>query len=140
MTRQRAVILEVLRSDMKHHTADEIFDLARQRLPAISRATVYNNLKSLEEERIIRRITAEGTKDRYDNSFIPHGHLFCTLCSEVTDFNIPHFQNELEEIAGVGIDSYELKVRYVCKKCRNSSIKKQKTNFKIKRRITHYES
>ena len=118
MTRQRAVILDVLRADKCHHTADEIFDLAKQRLPGISRATVYNNLKALEEEKIIRRITAEGTKDRYDNAFIPHGHLFCTRCSEVLDFEIPNFAERLELIAGDAIDSYELKVRYVCGKCK----------------------
>ena len=118
MTRQRAVILEVLRSDKCHHTADEIFELAKQKLPGISRATVYNNLKALEQEEIIRRITAEGTKDRYDNAFLPHGHLFCTKCGMVTDFFINDFKDELEVIAGGKIDSYELKVRYLCPECR----------------------
>ncbi len=118
MTRQRAVILEVLRSDMEHHTADEIFELAKKKLASISRATVYNNLKALEEEQVIRRITAEGTKDRYDNSFIPHGHLFCTRCGTVSDFSIPDFFGVLEQTLGEKIDSYELKVRHVCKKCR----------------------
>ena len=118
MTRQRAVILEVLRSDKCHHTADEIFELAKQKLPGISRATVYNNLKALEQEEIIRRITAEGTKDRYDNAFLPHGHLFCTKCGTVTDFFINDFKDDLEVIAGGKIDSYELKVRYLCPECR----------------------
>ncbi|MBR2465437.1 MAG: transcriptional repressor [Clostridia bacterium] len=121
MTRQRAVILEVLRSDMCHHTAEEIFELAKAKLPTISRATVYNNLKALESERLIRRITAEGTKDRYDNAFVPHGHLFCTMCSEVTDFQIPNFKEKLEGIAGDAIDSYELKVRYVCPRCKKAA-------------------
>ena len=76
MTRQRAIILEVIRSDMCHHTADEIFSLAKKRLPSISRATVYNNLKALEEEKIIRRINGEDGIARYDRSYILHGHLF----------------------------------------------------------------
>ena len=118
MTRQRAVILEVLRSDKCHHTAEEIFVLAKKKLPGISRATVYNNLKALESERLIRRITAEGTKDRYDNAYLPHGHLFCSVCQAVTDFFIPDFKEELETIAGDSIDSYELKVRYVCPECK----------------------
>ena len=117
MTRQRAVILEVLRSDMCHHTAEEIFELAKKKLPTISRATVYNNLKALECEQFIRRITAEGTADRYDNAFTPHGHLFCTSCGEVTDFDIPEFCGMLMDYTDGRMDSYELKVRYVCKKC-----------------------
>ncbi len=35
MTRQRAIILEVIRSDMCHHTAEEIFDLAKEKLPLL---------------------------------------------------------------------------------------------------------
>ena len=56
MTRQRAAILEVIRSDKCHHTADEIFELAKLKLPTLSRATVYNNLHTLEDEQIIRRM------------------------------------------------------------------------------------
>ena len=91
VTKQRAVILEVIRSDMCHHTADEIFTLAKERLPGISRATVYNNLKALEREKLIRRITAEDSSDRYDSSYIPHGHLFCLGCKKIYDFDIPDF-------------------------------------------------
>ena len=117
MTKQRACILEVIRSDKAHHTADEILDLASKRLPGISRATVYNNLKALERDKLIRRITAEGSSDRYDSSYIPHGHLFCTECGEVTDFEIPDFNGLLMRFTDGRMDSYELKVRYVCKRC-----------------------
>ncbi len=117
MTKQRAAILEVIRSERRHYTAEEIFTEAKKRLPTISRATVYNNLHSLEEERLIRRITGEGSSDRYDSSYIPHGHLFCTVCHSVTDFEVPVFSETLEKIAGAKIDSYELKVRYVCPEC-----------------------
>ena len=118
MTRQRAVVLEVINSDMRHHTADEIFALAKERLPGISLATVYNTLKYLEKNRFIRKITAEGTKDRYDNSYIPHGHLFCSKCCEVSDFTLPDFTENLNELLGDKIDSWELKVRYICQKCK----------------------
>jgi Fe2+ or Zn2+ uptake regulation protein len=118
MTRQRAVILQVIRGDKMHHTAEEIFVLAKELLPTISRATVYNNLKSLEKEQIIRRITAEDSSDRYDNSFIPHGHLFCSDCGMVFDFDIPEFSKILAENVGCEVNSYELKVRCICESCR----------------------
>ena len=118
MTRQRAVILEILRSDMEHHTAEEIFELAKNKLPTISRATVYNNLHALEEECIIRKISGEDGADRYDNSFIPHGHLFCTRCKRVLDFTIPDFDKTLSEVVGCNAEAYELKIRGVCANCR----------------------
>ena len=120
MTRQRACVLKVLRSDMCHHTADEIFMLAKEILPTISRATVYNNLKALEEEGLIRRITGDFGADRYDNSFVPHGHTVCVRCGRVEDFNIPDFSRMITEIVGKHHESYELKVRVVCDACLTS--------------------
>ena len=117
MTKQKAAVLEVIRSDKCHHTAEEIFAIASELLPGISRATVYNNLKALERDKLIRRITAEDSSDRYDSSYIPHGHLFCTVCGEVNDFEIPDFNSILMDFTDGSMDSYELKVRYVCPKC-----------------------
>ena len=118
MTKQRAVIMEVIRSDMCHHTADEIFTLAKERLPGISRATVYNNLKVLENEKLIRRITGDSLSDRYDNSYIPHGHLICEECGAVKDFNLSDFDSMISEAIGSEFSSYELKVRYICEACK----------------------
>ena len=123
MTRQRAAILEVIRSDRcRHYTAEEIFELARQKLPTISRATVYNNLHSLEEEQIIRRLTAEDGSARYDSSFIPHGHLYCSVCGQISDFTIPDFDEVLGERAECIVDSYELKIRGICKECKANNL------------------
>ena len=118
MTRQRAVILVVMRSDMCHHTAEEIFSLAKEKLPTISRATVYNNLKALEEEQLIRRINGEDGIARYDKSYIPHGHLFCTECKNIYDFKIPDFKTTLTQYSDAVIDSYELSARGVCPTCK----------------------
>ena len=120
MTKQRTAILDIVRSDKAHHTADEIFRLARRRLPGISLATVYNNLHALEEAGYIRRITAEHHADRYDSSFIPHGHLICERCEGITDFSIDGFETLLTDAVGGGFSSYELKVRHLCEQCKNA--------------------
>ena len=118
MTRQRAAILQVLRSDKCHHTAEEIFELAKQILPTISRATVYNNLKALEDEQLIRRIVTEEGSARYDSSYIPHGHLFCSECGRIFDFTIPEFNKAIEGAADCVVDSYELRIRGICSACK----------------------
>ena len=120
MTKQRAAILDIIRSDKAHHTADEIFRLARQRLPGISLATVYNNLRVLEDMGLIRRITAERDADRYDGSFIPHGHVVCEECGKMWDFNVDGLDGLLSEAIGSEYSSYELKVRSLCDRCRRN--------------------
>ncbi|MBQ3016766.1 MAG: transcriptional repressor [Clostridia bacterium] len=121
MTKQRALLLSIFRSELckgQHRTADELLALARERMPGISRATVYNNLRSMEEEGLIRRITADGGADFYDSSFVLHGHLICTVCRRISDVEVPTLLDDLKKLSGVDVDSYELKLRYVCDECK----------------------
>ena len=118
MTRQKALILDILKSDACHHTAEEIFELAKERSPKISRATVYNNLHSLERERCIRKISGDDRPDRYDSSFIPHAHLVCTECGRVSDIDVSGIEAAIFISLGCAADSYELKIRAKCRECR----------------------
>ena len=128
MTKQRALLLELFRTGGAcghHRTAEEILLLARERMPEISRATVYNNLRSMESEGIIRRITGDNGTDVYDSSFTLHGHLVCTGCNRISDIGTPELYDDLCRRVGVKIDSYELKVRYLCDECK----RKQNSNI-----------
>lgn len=127
MTKQRALLLELFRSDKArghHRTADEILTLAKEKMPDISRATVYNNLRSMEKDGLIRRISGENGADVYDSSPILHAHLICIECNKISDIAIPELYEKLCDLVGERIDSYELKIRYVCDECR----KNKKTN------------
>ena len=121
MTKQKALLLSIFRSELCkgiHRTAEEILLFAKERMPGISRATVYNNLKTLEQEGVIRKISIDGGADVYDSSFDLHSHLICRICKRIDDVETPKLRKELEELSGVDIESYELKLRYVCKNCR----------------------
>lgn len=121
MTKQRALLLSIFRSELchgQHRTADELLALAREKMPGISRATVYNNLRSMEEEGLIRRITADDGADFYDSSFVLHGHLICSVCHRVKDVDTPDLLEDLKKLSGANVESYELKLRYVCDRCR----------------------
>jgi Fe2+ or Zn2+ uptake regulation protein len=124
MTKQRAMLLEIFRSELcigHHRTAEEILELVRQRMPGISRATVYNNLRSMEDEGFIRRISGEDGADLYDAAYAPHGHMICKKCRAVSDLMMPELLGELCDLTGVDIDSYELKIRYICNDCKASA-------------------
>ena len=44
MTKQRELIIQILKNNDRHLTADEIFFLAKLQMPSIAMATIYNNL------------------------------------------------------------------------------------------------
>ena len=53
MTKQRELILSILKQSDRHLTADEIFFLANLNMPSIAMATVYNNLNSMNDAGIV---------------------------------------------------------------------------------------
>jgi Fur family peroxide stress response transcriptional regulator len=94
LTRQRRVVLEVVKDSGEHLTAAEIFAAARARLPSISFATVYNSLRYLKGEGLLREITFGNAASRYDRETARHDHAICTACGKLLDF-------DLEETAGL---------------------------------------
>ena len=118
MTRQRALILELLHSTSGHLTADEIFALARQRMPSIARGAVYGDLKRREQDREIARLEMPAGPDRYDRTTAPHGHLYCDGCQKLTDIPVVGLVRELEAAIGTEVRSYQLTVHYLCPDCR----------------------
>ena len=56
MTRQRRAVIEVLLQSYDHPTAAQIFERAKDILPGISLATVYNCIETLAAEKLIRLI------------------------------------------------------------------------------------
>ena len=47
LTKQRSLILDIVKNMDGHLSADEIYILARDKMPGIALATVYNNLNAL---------------------------------------------------------------------------------------------
>ena len=86
ITAQRRVVAEVLEGEHIHLTADEVHARAAQRLPEISRATVYNTLGELVAMGEVREVTLDGRAKRYDpNAHSSHHHLVCTSCGLILD-------------------------------------------------------
>ena len=98
LTSQRQVILEELRGVTSHPTANEVYDMVRQRLPRIGLGTVYRNLDLLAEKGIIKKIEVGGEQKRFDGDTSPHYHIRCVECDRVEDIFIER-RKELEKSA-----------------------------------------
>jgi Fur family ferric uptake transcriptional regulator len=86
LTPQRRVVAEVLVGDHVHLSAEEVHDLARERLPEISRATVYNTLNELVAMEELLEVDVINGPKRYDpNVSETHDHLVCDSCHAIRD-------------------------------------------------------
>ena len=88
LTRQRQVVLRVVRESAEHLTAAEVFAGAQKLLPSISFATVYNSLRYLKGEGLVRELTFGNGASRYDRETARHDHAVCTECGKLLDFDL----------------------------------------------------
>lgn len=102
-------------------TAEQIYDLLKQRYPTVSRATVYNNLNKLCDLELIRRISVEGAVDRYDR-IAKHDHLVCQKCGRLADITLEDLTAPLRDQIGEDFLYYDLKIFYICPACRKENL------------------
>ena len=122
-SRQREVVLAIVRSTMDHPTAHWVYRQARRRLPRISLGTVYRNLKQLTEAGLIREIHTGGEGARFDGNLGRHYHIRCLGCGRVSDLPLS-VSRRLEEEAGRAtsyrIVSHEVEVQGLCPLCQET--------------------
>lgn len=85
LTVQRRAVLETLAGRFDHPTADQIFEDVTQRLPDLSRTTVYRVLETLVLLGVIHKAQHLGSAARYDPNTERHHHLTCLNCHKVVD-------------------------------------------------------
>jgi Fur family ferric uptake transcriptional regulator len=121
MTSQRRVVAEVLDGDHVHLTADEVHARAAQRLPEISRATVYNTLGELVTLGEVTEVSTDGRAKRYDpNGHHPHHHLVCSGCGTIRDVHPtgdPLADLPAAERFGFTVSQVEVTYRGLCPSC-----------------------
>ena len=89
-TRQRAVILDILRETHAHPTAEMIYKEARRVIPNISLGTVYRNLGFLRDQGLVREIRpSDGGSSRFEGVHTPHAHFHCLGCNGLMDIPLP---------------------------------------------------
>ena len=118
---QRLKILEYLDCHQGHPFADEIYHDLHEEMPTISKSTVYNTLKTYVDAGILREITIDNDKIRYEYNRKNHGHFQCERCGCVYDFTIDIDgvpENELHEFE---IKTRDVYFKGVCKTCSDNA-------------------
>ena len=120
LTRQREVVLQVIREANEHLTANEVFDKAKQLLPSISFATVYNSLRFLKESGHIGEINFGSGASRFDAMTARHDHAICTKCGKLVDMELDlpiEIANLAAQYSKFKPESIELTLRGLCPEC-----------------------
>ncbi|HEX9935364.1 MAG TPA: transcriptional repressor [bacterium] len=125
-SKQKNLILKILRSTHSHPTAQWIFENARKELPNISLGTVYRNLSNLKKEGKIRELIMGADFSRFDGDLRNHDHIQCTACGKVDDVPFIFFPIPMEQVAqatGYQVFRRRLKFFGTCPECDNQTTK-----------------
>ena len=129
-TRQKAAIRSAIETSQRPLSPQEILDVARVQVPALSIATVYRNLKQLLQEHAVHVVELPGENPRYESTHAAdhhHHHFQCTDCQRV--FDVHGCSGDFAYMApeGFSVERHELTIYGRCADCRPPEKAKAKT-------------
>jgi Fe2+ or Zn2+ uptake regulation protein len=117
-TPQRQHVYDVLLQKRDHPTAEEVFIRAKQAMPDISMATVYNCLDALVKCGLVRQVQLERGATRFCPNMEEHCHYYCDDCGTVFDVPLPaDASTSVPKPKGFKVDHYEIAVHGICSAC-----------------------
>lgn len=118
---QRMEIMEYLLAHLTHPTVDDVYKGLCEKIPTLSRTTVYNTLRMFYEKHAAQMITINDHRVCYDGDIRPHVHFYCNHCGRVLDFKdviAPKMPQETD-INGFHVHDAQLYYRGICPDCRD---------------------
>jgi Fur family peroxide stress response transcriptional regulator len=124
-THQRKVIFEAVVAAPGHYSPEEIYAVVKRRIPSVSLATIYNNLRLFVEKGLLREVTPHSSTLRVDGNLESHHHLVCMRCKTVQDIPSDFITGDLIDFkrlarqAPGGFDLTEplIEVFGLCRRC-----------------------
>lgn len=105
---------------------EQIYAVVKRRIPSISLATIYNNLRLFVEKGLLREVTPHAATLRVDGNLESHHHLICTRCKSVQDIacDFVDFKRLARQVPG-GFDLTQplVEVFGLCPRCSAKNLK-----------------
>jgi len=123
-SRHRDRILQFLKDTNEHPSAECIYLKFKKEIPEISLGTVYRNLKILQEQGCIQKLTLGDGAERFDGQMTTHYHLVCEKCRVIDDFEMPHYNQineDAEKMSRFKITHHRIEFYGICEKCQNKT-------------------
>ncbi len=124
-TKQRRIVFDIISSAKGEHlTAEEIYNVAKDKNPNIGIATVYRTLQMLEDLELITKDYLGSGVVRYELSEKEgehaHHHMVCIGCGNILEAR-EDFMDTVEDLIqknyGFKVTDHNVKFMGYCKKC-----------------------
>lgn len=124
-TRRELILKVLLENNDKHLSAEEIYNLVKEKAPDMGLATVYRALELFQELDIVNVVDFGDGRKRYEFSVEVgknhhHYHLICTKCGSVTEVNddlLEELESRVSQKHDFTITDHQLKIFGICNRC-----------------------
>lgn len=130
VTNQRLLVLEIIAERPGEHlTAEEIYELAKEKCPEIGLATIYRTAQVLVELDVIDKVSFDDGFVRYElgdggrENRHHHHHAICQKCGKVISFEgdlLETLEQALYDSLGFVVMDHEVKLTGYCRECAKS--------------------
>ncbi len=116
---QRLAIMEYLLANRIHPTAEDVYHALYQKIPTLSKTTVYNTLNLFVAQGALQVMAIDGKNVRFDIDTTLHAHFKCQHCQQVYDLPVENIHMlKLADNSVVGqVTEMQLYYRGYCKNC-----------------------
>ena len=122
ITKQRALILEIIRQGQGHLDADEVYRRGQEKQHRLSLSTVYRTLQMFKNLGLVEELHFDEAHHHYEvKPSSEHHHLVCLGCGKVVEFECPLSQKMQEDVSrekGFEVTDAEVRMRGYCSQCR----------------------
>ena len=122
VTPTKRVVLEILTSDPRHRTTDELAAAVQRVSPDVAASTIYRILEELERIGLVEHSHAGKGPATYHLRSAAHGHLVCQTCGSMTEAAPVLFDQLVREAHiryGFTVDPHHFAVLGECASCRS---------------------
>ena len=126
LTPQRLMVLEVIKSNGRHLTAEEIHAAVLSHQPYVNIATIYRTLQWLQEVGLVVPIALGSGPLHYEYvSGAIHHHLICQRCGHIEDLDgcliepdvLARLRRRVRQSHRFNVTEHELRFFGVCRRC-----------------------
>ena len=120
-TRVTQLVVELLRTDARPFTIQELHARVRESEPRTAYSTVYRLLGRLEREERVTRVDWRERGSRFEWAELPHHHhIVCSSCGEstdVSDSDLGFSAGRIRDATGFLVDHHSIELEGTCPDC-----------------------
>ncbi len=116
---QRLAIMEYLLANRIHPTAEDVYHALYQKIPTLSKTTVYNTLNLFVAQGALQVMAIDGKNVRFDIDTTLHAHFKCQHCQQVYDLPVEniHMLKLADNSVVRQVTEMQLYYKGYCKNC-----------------------